>query len=188
MFTIKNAIMEVLSKTKSLGDVLSKLSEENKAAFLAAFGLMKAKLNGTDSFSTQDNGQWTLEKTLDKPTIGTASEPQPAATINYSGLEPKVTVHDNKAYTKDTGKPKPWAGARERRDQALRNANISPIKKDEDKIKAIKEKYKEPKEIPEEIKIKQIKEKYRQQDKEQAVAPEKAAIKISAKEIKSKTP
>ena len=63
MFTVKNAMIEVLFKSKSLIEAMQPLSQEERVIFLQTFALIKNKLDGAyDSFNTQDNRQWGLQK------------------------------------------------------------------------------------------------------------------------------
>jgi len=180
MFTIKNAIMEILNKSKSLDKVLETLSKEDQATLLATFDMMKAKLGGSvDIIDTQDNGQWSLTKnTLDyskinKPKVSN----EPEHTIDYSGPDFKPASAGAGA------KPKSWDGAVARRDavrsehqkwkdkgsigsgetdsknalDAIRDRQST--KKSEDAVQQIKDKYAEKKPKSLSVEVTEVKER-----------------------------
>ena len=200
MFTVKNAIMEILNKSKSLDEVLAVLNTEDKATLLATFDLMKAKLGGSmDVMDTQDNGQWSLAKnTLDYSKINEPkSKPskEPARTIDYNSPDFKSLAD----------KPKPWAGSVARRDKMrAKIQRESDAKKSEDPLQQIKDQYadKQPKPLDEEVaevkerhmpkppksdeeKANEAKKKFRQESKLKAEEPFNNSIKASRRQQQS---
>jgi len=209
MLNIKNAIMEVLSKHKTLDETLSSLDMQDKALFLQAFYAMNTKLSGTtDIFKTADNGQWTLTKaTLDYKKINAPKDEKEPRTIDYSSPEFNKPI---------PAKEKPWQGSVDRRNKVWgeheqwRAANApdapkapktqeAPVtsaletieerkKKQTEKseIDDIKAKYIDSKEPSEKEKIKSIKDKFREQSKQQEEAPIKLNTAAAIKDAKKK--
>lgn len=183
MFTVKNAMIEVLFKSKSLIEAMQPLSREERVIFLQTFALIKSKLDGAyDSFNTQDNGQWVLQKanTLDYRNINPPKdEARPASTIDYSGREPKVTVHDKDAYTRPGKVKKPWHGASKMKPRppasGVRVEDILPPSATETK-----------KSEEDEKKIKEIKEKFSAEEIKKNPDPAKINTKIAVKDLKVK--
>lgn len=208
MLNVKNAIMEVLSKHKTLNETLSNLNTNDKVLFLQAFSLMNKKLSGTtDIFKVDTNGQWTLKKAvLNYGKINAPKENKEPKTIDYSSPEFNKPI---------PAKEKPWKGAVDRRDKiwdehekwraagspgaiaipsnrdtttALETIEERKNKKTTEKseIDDIKAKYLSPKELSEKEKIANIKNKFREKSKKQEEAPIKSSIKIADKDAKAK--
>ena len=268
MFTVKNAIMDVLSKSKSVENALECLEGDERVVFLETFSLIKTKLDGKyDSYETQTNGQWTLEKaakpkisrgffkldhlhevlkqkdhsgakeyahsvvdsnegatpankskakrmidgskhtnhlaigmsnfmlshpseglgvnklnkanTLDYSKLNQPKE-QPASTIDYSGGEPKTTVHKPEAQTEDTGIKKPWSGAIERKKRIYQEHERA---RQEGTLKSCDDAKKSEED---ETKIKEIKDKFKVEQEESNPDPAKINTRIAVKDLKTK--
>lgn len=192
MFAVKNAIVEILLKHKSVEEAAKSLNDEEKEIFIGTFNLMKSKLNGKYDEYTLSGRYDELIKLLNKAI-------KPAPPLDYSSPEMALP------------KPvKPWKGAIDRKNkvwdeheqwraEGSPGAIVTSAPKATTAADTIKERQVTNKETStkkseeDEEKIKQIKEKYKAQEIKQLTDPAAENIKYQKfidkknKKIKNKS-
>jgi len=166
MFKIKNAMMEVLSKSRSLGDVLSELEEDERKEFIGAFTLIKSKLSGEyDTELLSGNSDFVLDilnKAISEgPTLDYSKMSVPKKPRAGEGAIARrdKAIAENKKW-KESETPPPSR-------PAINRPTIDKSEEDEEKIKQLKDKYEaedeakhpDPAKINTEIQIKSDKRK-----------------------------